>query len=94
MTLAQFLVSIVGSLVVRAVIALGFTAVTFTGATGIWSSLLSLAQSSWSGIPLATMQLATLSGIPQGIGTVFGVYAGLFALKAAVGGLKRFVLKT
>ena len=85
MTLAAWLLALVAPLVVRAVIALGFTAVVFTGVTAGVQQLIGTAQSSWSTLPVAVLQLATLSGIPESLGMVFGAHMALFALKASLG---------
>lgn len=85
MTFAAFLLGMVGPLVIRAFIALGFTAITYTGVTAIVSALVSTAQSNWAALPAGALQLATLSGIPQGLGVVFGAYAALYAIRTAAG---------
>lgn len=92
MNIGAFLVAIIGPLAVRALIALGFTAVTFTGVIALQNQLLTFAQSSWATLPSAVLQLASLSGIPQGLGTVLGAYVAISALKAATG-FKKYILK-
>ena len=88
MTIAAWLLALVGPLVVRALIALAFTAVTYTGVTAIVTSLVAFAEASWSAMPVGVLQLAALSGIPTGLGLVFGAYAALFAVRAAAGWTK------
>lgn len=92
MNWAAFLVSMVGPLVARAVIALGFTAVTFTGVTALTNSLVATAQANWSGMPVAVLQLSALSGIPEVLGMLFGALTARVAMWAAVGA-SRYVLK-
>ncbi len=92
MPIAAWLMTLVGPLVWKAVIALGFTVITYTGITAIVAQLVASAQSSWSAMPAGVIQLATLSGIPQGLALVFGAYAALFAIQSAAG-FKRFILK-
>jgi hypothetical protein len=85
MTLAAWLLALVAPLVVRAVIALGFTAVVFTGVTAGVNQLVETAQTNWSALPTTVLQLATLSGIPESLGMIFGAYMSLFALQASMG---------
>lgn len=85
MNLAAWLLALVAPLVVRGVIALGFTAVVFTGVTAGVNQLVQTAQSNWNSIPVAVLQLASLSGIPESMGMIFGAYMALFALEASLG---------
>ncbi len=85
MTLAAWLLALVAPLVVRGVIALGFTAVVFTGVTAGVNQLVASAQAGWSSLPTAVLQLASLSGIPESLGMIFGAYMSLFALQASLG---------
>ncbi len=91
MPLATWLLSLVAPFVVRAVLALGFTAITFTGVTVALDSLVSLAQSNWSAISADVLQLATLSGIPQVLGMIMGAYAGRVAVWLLANG-SRYIL--
>lgn len=93
MNVAAWLLTLVGPLVVRVIAALGFTAVTYTGVTALINQLVSTAQSNWSSMPTAVLQLCALSGIPQVLGMVFGAYMARVAMWAAVGAA-RYVLKT
>lgn len=92
MNLGAFLLALLGPMVVRAIIALGFTAVTFTGVTITANALISTAQSSWSGISVTVLQLASLSGIPEFLGLVFGALVARLAMWAAVGA-SRYVMQ-
>lgn len=92
MNWAGFLLSMVGPIVARAVIALGFTAVTFTGVTALTNSLVQTAVSNWGGMPAAVLQLAALSGVPDVLGMLFGALTARVAMWAAVGAT-RYVLK-
>lgn len=84
MNIATLLMALVGPMAVRVLIALGFSAVTFTGVTLTSNALISYAQNSWSGIPLDVMQLASLSGIPEFFGMVFGAYVARVSMWAVV----------
>ncbi len=87
-TLFTFLASAVGPLAIRVLIALGFSAVTFTGVTSAFGALVSYAQSSWSSMPVAVLQLASLAGVPGAIGLVFGAMLARLALWSVVNGSK------
>ena len=93
MNIFAWLMTALGPLVVRAVVALGFTAVTFVGVTAIMEQLLKMAQDYWAALPLSVLQLATLCGIPQCLGMIFGAYMARVAMWAATGAA-RYVLKT
>lgn len=92
MNIYTFIIGMLGPIVVRVVIALGFTAVTYTGITVLLESLVATAQANWSALPTTVLQLATLSGIPTVMGMIFGAYAARVALWAASSATK-YVLK-
>lgn len=93
MNIFSWLFAALGPLVVRAVVALGFTAVTYTGVTTLVTSLVETAQQNWSALPTVVLQLAALSGIPQVMGMIFGAYMARVSMWAAMGAAK-YVLKT
>lgn len=93
MSIVAWLLALVGPLVVRGLLALGFTAITYTGVSVAVNALIATAQSTWSAMPAAIIQLAGLSGIPQGLGVVMGTYMALYALRSAAG-FKRYVVKS
>lgn len=92
LTFATFLFGLVAPFVIRAVIALSFVAVTFVGVVQLTNELVASAVSSWSSIPAAVLQLASLSGIPEVLGLLFGALTARVAMWAAVGA-SRFVFK-
>jgi hypothetical protein len=92
MPLAAWLLSLVAPFVIRGVIALGFTAVTFTGVTVLANQLIDIAKSSWSVMPLVVLQIASLSGIPESLGMIAGAYVARLGVWAAVNGTK-YVMK-
>jgi cell division protein FtsX len=92
MTIIAWLMAAIGPLVIRGFLALGFTAVTFVGVSAVVASLVTSAQGYWSAMPAGVLQLATLSGIPTGLGMVFGALASLFAIRSAMG-FKKYILK-
>lgn len=93
MSWGAFLLSMAGPVVVRAVVALGFTAVSFTGVTILVNELVVNSQSNWASIPNTVLQLASLSGIPEFLGLVFGAAVARAAMWASVGA-SRFILKS
>lgn len=93
MSVIGWLLTALGPLLIRAVVALGFTAVTYTGVTALVGQLVTSAQSSWSAMPYSILQLASLSGIPQVMGMIFGAYMARIAMWAAAGAAK-YVLKS
>ena len=92
MNFVTLLMGLVAPMVARAVIALGFTAVTFTGVTVLTQSLVNSAVASWATMPAAVLQLVALSGIPEVIGLLFGALTARVAMWAAVGA-SRYVFK-
>jgi hypothetical protein len=92
MSIASFVMGLVGPVVVRGITALGFTAVTFSGVTELANQMVSNAQSSWSQMPATVLQLASLSGIPEALGMIMGAYIAVLALKASVG-FSKYILK-
>jgi hypothetical protein len=81
-----------GPLVVRVIMALGFSVLSFAGVSAVFSTLLTMAQNNWAALPVSVMQLATLSGIPEALGLIFGAYSTRMAMWVATSGA-RFVLK-
>lgn len=69
-----FLFSAVGPLAIRALTLIGFSAVTFTGVMELVNALISQAQASWSSMPVVMLSLASLAGVPQALGLIFGAF--------------------
>lgn len=92
MNVAAWLLSILGPLVIRAIIAAGFSVVTYASVMLLMNQLISMAQSSWSALPSATIQLATLAGAPQCLGILIGAYAARAGVWASMNAAK-YVLK-
>lgn len=86
--LVGWVMSMVAPVVVRAVIALGFTAVTFTGVTLVTNQLITMAQTNWSAMPTAVLQLASLSGLPESLGLIAGAFVARLAVWSAINGTK------
>lgn len=88
-----FLSAAVGPLAIRALVAIGFAAVSFAGVTAAFDALVSHAQAQWASLPAGVLQLAGLAGVPGAIGLIFGAMAARIALWAAANGSK-LVFKT
>lgn len=72
MNIAGFLMSMAGPLVLRAMSAVGFTMMTFTGVQAVINLLIGRAQDSWAQAPAAMLQLASLAGLPEAAGLICG----------------------
>lgn len=93
MNIFAWILSALGPLIIRGIIAAGFGILTFGGVMALFNQLVSMAQSSWSSLPAATIQLATLAGVPQALGIIMGAYAARFGIWASMNAAK-YVLKT
>lgn len=74
MNFATFLMAMIGPLVIRALIAVGFGAVAFTGITELVGGLVSSAQAAWGGVSGAALAIASLAGVPTALGFIFGAF--------------------
>lgn len=91
MPIAAWLMQLIGPLATRALIALGFTAVSFAGVTAAANSLVTIAQNSWSALPSSVLAIASMSGIPEALGMIMSAYVARIAVWAAQNGTK-FIL--
>ena len=85
MTVAQFLIALVGPMVARVLSTLGITIVVLAGLTAAATTIKSMVITNLSGLPLAALQLGGLYGLWQGIGMVFGGITFVMSWKAAAG---------
>jgi len=90
-TLAAFLMSMAGPIVIKALIALGIGTLTFTGVVGALDGLILMAQNNWSGVSAVVVQLSALAGIPECLGIITGAMSSRVAIWAAASATK-FVL--
>lgn len=88
MTISQWLVALVGPIAARVLVSLGFTAVSFAGVTALTDQLVQMAKDQWAALPSAVLQLASLSGIPQALGMIFGAYLAWVGVWAVQNGTK------
>jgi hypothetical protein len=80
-------------LLTRALIALGFSLVSFTGITIGFNAVWNTASASWSGLPVDVLTVLTMMKIPNALNVIVSAYAGALAVKGltAAGSLKRAV---
>lgn len=86
--LSVWLLSIAGPFVIKALTALGIGTLTFAGVTEALSGLLTMAKTNWSAMPVNVLTLATLAGIPQGLGIIAGAYTSRVAMWVAASATK------
>lgn len=72
MTLASFLIGIVGALAAKIIVALGLTLVVVTGAVFAVAELKTMALTALSGLPQDVLLLAGLFGVWESLGIIFG----------------------
>lgn len=84
MPIAAFLASMVGPLVLRALVALGIGTVTFTGVTVALQGLIDMAMQNWASLPSDVLGLASIAGIPQALGIVAGAFTARAGMWVAV----------
>lgn len=92
MNIVSFILGLIGPLVVRGVLSLGATAIVFTGTEQAVNALVTYAQNSWSVLPLDVLEIASLSGVPDALGMIFGALVSIFAVQASIG-FSRYVFK-
>lgn len=90
-TLASFFMSMAGPLAMRVLIALGVGTITFTGVTAALQGLITQAQTNWSSVGAAVLQLASLGGVPDGLGIIAGAMTTRVAIWAAASATKFLV---
>jgi len=88
MPLIGLIMANIGPWAIQALLAIGFAGVSFAGVTTAFAGLITYAQSSWSALPVAVLQLASIAGVPSGLGLVFGAGSARLALWAAINGTK------
>lgn len=87
-TLATLLMTMIGPLVMRALLVVGFGTVTFVGVTAGLDSVISFAVASWSTLPASVLQLASLAGIPAGMGIICGAMVARLSVWSAISASK------
>lgn len=90
-TLAAWLMTLAGPLVLRALTVLGIGTVTFTGVTSSLQTLIQMAVTNYAGLSADVLALAGLAGIPQAIGIICGAMTARVGMWVAISAT-RFVL--
>lgn len=88
MNIATWLMGLVGPLAIQILLSVGFAGISFAGVTTAFNALVSYSQSAWGGLPLAVLQLASLAGVPIGLGLIFGAGVARLAIWATANGTK------
>jgi hypothetical protein len=82
--IATLLISLVGPLVMRALLALGIGTMTFTGVVVALQGLIDIATNNWASLPSDVLALASIAGIPQALGIVAGAFTTRTGMWVAV----------
>lgn len=88
MRLVQWLLALAGPMAIKVLVALGFCAVSFAGVQALVNQLIVMAQNNWAAMPVAVLQLSSLSGIPESLGMIAGAYMARVGLWVAMNGTK------
>lgn len=91
MTLATWILSLIGPLVLRAFVILGIGVLTFTGVTASLQGLIDMATSNWAGLSMDILALASLAGLPQALGIICGAMVARVGMWAAISATKFFL---
>lgn len=92
-TLAAFLMSMAGPLVLRVLTMLGIGVFTFTGVTAAVQGLIDMATSNWGSLPSDILALASIAGIPQALGIITGAFVARTGMWVAVSATRWIVAK-
>lgn len=85
MTIAQFLIALVGPIVARILSTLGLSVVILAGLTGAVSAIKNLVISNIGSMPAAAVGLGGLFGIWECLGIIFGAVTFIVAWKSSAG---------
>jgi hypothetical protein len=72
---------VIKAMLVRAVVALGISAVTYTGISIGFSSLVSHVQNNMAGLPSSVLNFLTMCSVPASLSVVLSAYTAAIALK-------------
>lgn len=87
-TLASLLMGLAAPMAMRVLMAIGFTALTFTGVQTVVNQLITYAQNSWGTMPANLLALASLGGMPEGLGLICGAYVARVTLWTAASSVR------
>lgn len=77
---ASLIMNLVGPVVVRALISLGFGVVSFTGFTALLTLIRNQIQTNLNGLPADAVSILFLAGVPQAIGIILSALVARVAL--------------
>lgn len=84
MSIWSFLLAAAGPLALRVLATVGAVVVSVAGVDAGVQALIARAQSGYASMPPDVLQLASLAGVPEGLGLIMGAVAGRAALWAAL----------
>lgn len=93
MPIITWIMGLVGPIAIRALVALGFSAVSFAAVNTMANALVNIATTNWASMPATVLALATLSGIPQVLGMIAAAYLGRVSIWAVQNGTKYLLNK-
>lgn len=85
MTLAAFIVGLVGPVMARWLAAMGLSLVTVAGLTAAYAALKAQLIANVGGMPAAAVQLAGLFGIWEALGIVLGAFVFVMTWRGSAG---------
>lgn len=83
-----WLLALVGPLAQRALVYLGFVALSMSGVTAAVDLLVAQLDAAWQGLPASVLSLVSLAHVPQGLGLVVGAHLARIALWAQINGTR------
>lgn len=83
-TIATFLLGMAGPLIMRVLIAVGISTMTFTGVVTALQTLIDASVSNWASLPSDVLALSSIAGVPQALGIVAGAMTTRVAMWVAV----------
>jgi hypothetical protein len=88
--------TVVKALLTRALVALGISALTYTGVSVAMASLVSSINTNIGGLAPSTVSILMLCDVPQAFNVVLSAYAGALALKGltAAGAITKYGVST
>ncbi len=87
-TLAAWLMTMAGPLLIKALLAVGIGTLTFTGVTVALNELIGMATTNWASVPVAVLGLASVAAIPQCLGIIAGAFSARVGMWMAASAVK------
>lgn len=93
MTLAAWLLSLAGPLIVQALVALGVGVVTVTGIDLAVNTAMNWCSSAVGGLPSDVLNVLALAGVFQGMSYIGAAFTARIAMAGVAGAFKRFFVQ-